>query len=210
MNQSFEPTTAHLDNTTINIKQGHLSIRTNDKGSCSTSSSPMDDAFMSSEDNYAERVAAQNNMDMEVSHPSLPSDVPSYDFTLPPSQPPCISHEETPNPTSIGEICMSMEPFPPMVIPYSANVPADSSLWDGNFMATFLFGTNEFLNSDICNIVCFLQCMAYFLRQRNLERHNGNNIPQLELFGKSCYIPEIWQLCNLFLLIILLKLIIVG
>jgi len=43
-----------------------------------------------------------------------------------------------------------------MVILYSANVLADSSLWDSNFMATSLFGTNEFLNSNIHNIACFL------------------------------------------------------
>ena len=62
----------------------------------------------------------------------------------------------------------------------SANVPANPSLWDGNFMATSLFGTNEFLHSDVCNMACFL-------KQRSLTGHNGNNIAQLELFGKSAW-----------------------
>jgi len=80
-----------------------------------------------------------------------------------------------------------MEPSPPTVISYSTNVPADPILWDGNFTATSLFGTNEFLNSDITNISCSLQCMACFLRQRNLKGRNRNNIKQLDLFGQSAW-----------------------
>jgi len=75
-----------------------------------------------------------------------------------------------------------------MVIPYSANVPADPSLWDGNFTATSLFGTNKFLQSDVRNMACSLQRMACFLKQRSLEGRNNNNIPQLELFGKSAWV----------------------
>jgi len=51
---------------------------------------------------------------------------------------------------------MSLEPLLPMVIPYSANVTANPNLWDGNFTATLLFGTNKFLQSDICNMACSL------------------------------------------------------
>lgn len=80
-----------------------------------------------------------------------------------------------------------MEPFSPMVIPYSTNVPTNPSLWDSNFMVTFLFSTNEFLNSDIQNIACSLQWMAYFLWQRNIEDHNGNNIRQLNPFGELAW-----------------------
>ena len=47
---------------------------------------------------------------------------------------------------------MSMELSSSMVIPYSANILADLSLWDNNFTATSIFSTNEFLNSDVCNI----------------------------------------------------------
>jgi len=75
-----------------------------------------------------------------------------------------------------------------MVIPYSANVPADPSLWDGNFTATSLFGTNKFLQSDVRNMACSLQRMACFLKQRSLEGRDNNNIPQLELFGKSAWV----------------------
>ena len=76
---------------------------------------------------------------------------------------------------------------PPTANPYSANAPADPSLWDGNFSATSIFGTNEFLQNDVRNIACSLSHMATFLRQRNLEEHNGNNIPQLELFGEAAW-----------------------
>ena len=74
-----------------------------------------------------------------------------------------------------------------MVIPYSANVLTNPNLWDGNFIATSLFSTNEFLQSNVHNMVCSLQCMACFLKQQSLERHDGNNISQLELFGKSAW-----------------------
>jgi len=67
------------------------------------------------------------------------------------------------------------------------NVPADPSLWDDNFTATSLLGTNKFLNSDIYNMAYSLQQMACFLRQRNLEDCNGNNILQLKLFSESAW-----------------------
>jgi len=116
-----------------------------------------------------------------------PPNVPSFDFVLPPSQTPRVSNEENPGRTPTTDTITSTEPSPPTVIPYSANVPADPTLWDGNFTATSLFGTNEFLNSDINNISCSLQRMACFLRQRNLEGRNGNNIKQLDPFGQSAW-----------------------
>jgi len=92
-----------------------------------------------------------------------------YDFSLPLSQAPHVSNEEALNPTPNGYTNMPTELSPPMVIPYNANVLADPSLWDGNFMATSLFGTNEFLHSDVCNMACFL-------KQRSLTGYNSNNI----------------------------------
>ena len=67
-----------------------------------------------------------------------------------------------------------------MVISYSTNVLANPNLWDGNFIVTLLFGTNKFLQSNVCNMACFL-------KQHSLEGHDGNNIPQLELFGESTW-----------------------
>ena len=60
--------TAQLDDTMFNIQRDHLTTRANDQGPCSTSSSPMDNLFMLFECDYTEHVAAQNNMEMEVSH----------------------------------------------------------------------------------------------------------------------------------------------
>jgi len=69
-----------------------------------------------------------------------------YDFAMPPSQTPCAPHKDVLNePSPADNFNTSPEPSLPMVIPYSANVPADPSLWDGNFTATSLFGTNKFL-----------------------------------------------------------------
>ena len=91
------------------------------------------------------------------------------------------------DPVSNGHSSASNEPSPPTVIPYSTNVPTDPSLWDGNFTAMSFFGTNEFFNSNICNIACSLQYMACFLRQRNLEGRNGNNIRHLDPFSESAW-----------------------
>jgi len=141
-----------------------------------------------SECDYAERVAMQNNMDIVADNAPSTAGPQKYDFAMPPSQTPRAPHEGTSNnPSLTDNINTSPEPSPPTVIPYSANIPADPNLWDGNFTATSLFGTNEFLQSDVRNMACSLQCMACFLKQRSLEGRDGNNIPQLELFGESAW-----------------------
>ena len=89
-----------------------------------------------------------------------------YDFTMPPWQSPRAPHKDTPNnPSPSDNFNTSPEPSPPMVIPYSTNVPADPNLWDGNFTAISLFGMNKFLQSNVCNMACSLQYMACFLKQ---------------------------------------------
>jgi len=148
----------------------------------------MDDFSPPLEVDYAERVAANCNMDIETTDPSRPSaeNVTSFSFSLPASNP-RVPLEEALNSTTTSNIDISTQPSPPEVIPYSANVPADPSLWDGNFTATSLFGTNEFLNSDINNVTCSLKCMACFLRQRNVKDQNANSIRQLDPFGESAW-----------------------
>jgi len=138
---------------------------------------------------YAERVVAQNNMDI-VADNAPPSTGPQkYNFAMLPSQTPRAPHKDVLNePFPADNFNTFPEPSPPMVIPYSANVPADPSLWDSNFTATSLFGTNEFLQSDIRNMACSLQRMACFLKQQSLEGRNSNNISQLELFGESAWV----------------------
>jgi len=138
---------------------------------------------------YAERVAAQNNMDIVADNTPPSAGPQKYDFAMPPLQMPRAPHEDTLNqPSPADNFNTSPEPSPLTVIPYSTNVLADPSLWDSNFTATSLFGTNEFLQSDIHNMACSLQRMACFLKQRSLEGHDGNNIPQLELFGESAWV----------------------
>jgi len=107
---------------------------------------------------------------------------------MPPSQTPRAPHEDAPNePSPADNFNTSLEPSLPTVISYSANIPADPNLWDSNFTATSLFGMNEFLQSDVRNMACSLQCMACFLKQRSLEGRDSNNIPQLELFGELAW-----------------------
>jgi len=126
-------------------------------------------------------------MDIEITDPSLPSaeNATSFSFSLPVSDP-CVPLKEAPNSAVTGYSNFS-KPSPPEVIPYNANVSVDPSLWDRNFSATSLFGTNEFLNSDINNIMCSLKCMACFLRQRNVKERDANSIRQLDPFGESAW-----------------------
>jgi len=138
------------------------------------------DSSPPSEMDYAERVASQNNMDVEVSDP-IPSqvEVPSalvHDLSFPALAPTNSYNVAASNLTPVHDET-TPQPAPPSVIPYSANVPADPSLWDGDFSATSIFSTNEFLQGDVRNIACSLSRIATFLRQRNLEDHNGNSIP---------------------------------
>jgi len=137
---------------------------------------------------YTERVIVQNNMDIAADNTPPFTSPQKYDFAMPPLLTPHAPHEDMPNNPSLADnFNTSPESSPPMVIPYSANVPADPNLWDSNFTATSLFGTNKFLQSNVCNMACLLQHMACFLKQQSLEGRNGNNIPQLELFGKSAW-----------------------
>jgi len=148
----------------------------------------MDNSSPPSEVDYAEHVAANYNMDIEITDPSLPSaeNATCFSFSLSVSNS-CVPFEEVPNSAITNNIDISMEPSPPEVIPYSANVPADPSLWDGNFTATSLFGTNKFLNSDINNIMCFLKRMVCFLRQQNVKDWDANSIRQLDPFSESAW-----------------------
>lgn len=78
MNHNAEQTTARPDDTAFNIQRGRPTTRAADSSTRSTSSSPMDDESTPSECDYAERVAAQNNMEVEV---SLTSPLRTYQRT---------------------------------------------------------------------------------------------------------------------------------
>jgi len=70
-----------------------------------------------SEIDYAEHVAANCNMDIEVTNPSLPlaDDTISFNFSLPPFNP-HVSLEKVLNSAPISETNISTEPSPPLVI----------------------------------------------------------------------------------------------
>jgi len=145
MSPNFENTIARPDDTALSIQRGHPPSCTSTESSHSLSPSLMDDS-PSSDCDYAERVAAQNNMDIEADNAPPPDGPQKYDFAIPPSQAPRAPHEDTLNePSPADNLNMSQEPSPPTVIPYSTNVLADPNLWDSNFTATSLFGMNEFL-----------------------------------------------------------------
>ena len=187
MSPNFENTIARPDDTALSIQRGRPPSRASTQSSCNSSPSLMDDSPPSDCD-YAEQVAAQNNMDIETDNAPPFAGLQKYDFTMPPLQTPHAPHEDVPNePFPADNFNMSPEPSLPTVISYSANVLADPNLWDGNFTATSLFGTNEFLQSDVRNMACLLQHMACFLKQQSLEGCDGNNIPQLKLFGESAW-----------------------
>jgi len=82
-------------------------------------------------------------MDVEEcnSFPPLVNNTLLYNFSLSPSYT-CVPIEEAPIAGSTDKVDNSLKPSPPLVIPYSTNVLADSSLWDGGFVTTSLFGMN--------------------------------------------------------------------
>ena len=102
-------------------------------------------------------VTANNDMDVEEANPFPPSvnNTLRYNFSLPSSYT-YVPIEKVPNSRSTNETDISSDPSPLSVILYSTNIPVDSSLWDRGFVATSIFGMNEFLQSDICNIACLL------------------------------------------------------
>ena len=185
---NLNTTSARLEDNAYNIQCGCLMSHTSTNRPRSNSPSLMDDSSPPSEVDYAEYITANCNMNIEIMDPSLPSgeNVTCFPFSLPASNP-HVSLEEAPNSATSSNIDISTEPSPPKVILYSANVPADPSLWDGNFTATSLFSTNKFLNSDISNIMCSLKRIAYFLRQQNVKDQNANSIRQLDPFGESAW-----------------------
>jgi len=170
-------TSARPEDDVYNIQHGCPTSHTSTNGLHSNSPFSMDNSSSPSEVDYAEHVAANCNMDIEIMDLSLPSaeNATSFSFSLPASDP-RVPLEEAPNSAVTGYSDFSTEPSSSKVIPYNANVPADPSLWDENFSATSLFGTNEFLNSDINNITCSLKRMAYFLRQQNVKKQDANSI----------------------------------
>ena len=179
---------ARPDNTAVNIQWGRPISRASVGGPQSPSPSPMDSSAPSDMD-YAERVAIQNNMDVDETTIKDPqSQEPHEESMQPPISAPthlCSPSEAVPINTLEKDPLFQL--LPPDVILYSANILADLSLWDGNFGVISLFGTNEFLQSDVNNMAISLQCMATFLRQRKLENCSGNNIQQLHSFGKAVW-----------------------
>ena len=62
-------TSARLKDDAYNIQHGRLTFHNSAKNPHSTSSSPMDDSSPPLEIDYAERVAANCNMDIEIMDP---------------------------------------------------------------------------------------------------------------------------------------------
>jgi len=155
MNPNVKNTKARPDNTALSIQCGRPPSHMSTESSHSSFPSLIDD-LLPLDCNYTERVTVQNNMDIVADSAPSTASPQRYNFTMLPSQTLCAPHEGVPiDPSLMGIINISPEPSLPMVIPYNANVPADPNLWDGSFTAT-LFGTNKFLQSNICNMACSL------------------------------------------------------
>jgi len=129
MSPNFENTIARPDDTAFSIQRGRPPSRVSTESSCSSSLSLMDNSPPSDCD-YTERVAAQNNMVIEADNTPPSAGLQKYDFAMPPLQTPCAPHEDALNePSPADNFNTSLEPSPPTVIPYSANVPADYHKW---------------------------------------------------------------------------------
>jgi len=123
----------------VNIQRGRPISRAS-VGSPRSPSSSLTTSSNLFDVDYVERVAMQNNMDVDETTAQGAESI----------QPPTVAlaHPRASSeaaPISTMEPDPLSQPSPPDVIPYEANVPVDPSLWDGNFGVTSLFGTNGFL-----------------------------------------------------------------
>jgi len=102
---NLNTTSARPEDDAYNIQCGHLTSRTSTNGPRSNSPSPMDNSSPPSEVDYAERVAANCNMDIEITDPSLPSgeNVACFPFSL----------EKVPNSATSSNIDISTDPLSP-------------------------------------------------------------------------------------------------
>jgi len=139
-------------------------------------------------------------------HATHPIDPPPFTFVL--SHKPSHIYEEpgkvtqpsneniTPPTNHLEENTSTTTSMGSSVIPYSPNTPANLQLWDGNFAATSLFGTEEFLVSNTNNIACSLQCIATFIKQRSLQGKKVDDFPQLKEIGFTAWelISAIYEL----------------
>jgi len=126
---SLELTSIRSEDDVFNIQHGWLLSHISMGGPHSTFLSPMDKSSLSKMD-YAEQVAFANNTEAETldSSPPVNNTALSYNFSLFPSQPPHVCNKKTPISASNGITYILLEPSSPTVIPYSTNIPADSSL----------------------------------------------------------------------------------
>jgi len=60
-------------------------------------------------------------------------------------------------------------------------------LWDSTFSSISLFSTVEVLEGDAKNIVCSLQRIATFIKQRPLGNRDSLDIPQISDFGFTAW-----------------------
>ena len=98
------------------------------ESSHSLSPSLMDD-FPPLDCDYAERVAAQNNIDIVADNAPSTTGSQRYSFAMLPLQTPCAPYKGAPNnPSPTDNTNTSLEPSLPMVIPYSTNIPAVTTL----------------------------------------------------------------------------------
>ena len=96
MSPNFENTIARPDDTALSIQRGRPPSHASTQSSCSLSPSLMDDSPPLDCD-YAERVAAQNNMDIVADNTPPSAGPQKYDFAMPPLQMPRAPHEDTLN-----------------------------------------------------------------------------------------------------------------
>ena len=134
---------------------------------------------------YAERMQIQSNNikqaeQVEQEYQQNP------DFPYAP-QASDIEHSQPTHGNGIDSNTVSPPVLEPSIIPYQANQPIDPLLWDGNFSAISLFGTEEFLNSNTKNIAYSLQRMANFIKQRPIGDKTEKDIPQIDQFGYAAW-----------------------
>jgi len=103
-------TSTRPEDNAYNIQRGYLTSSNSAKNPCNTSLSPMDDSFPPSKVDYVEHVAANCNINIEITDLSLPpvENATRFSFSLPASNP-RVPLEEAPNSINISDIDISAE-----------------------------------------------------------------------------------------------------
>jgi len=94
-----------------------------------------------------------------------------------------LPHGQTVHPTSgsphVKDMVININ------LPYDPNAPMEPKLWDGNFHPISLHGSMEYLVLDSKNIKNFLNFMAKYISNKQVDSSKSNDLEDFHSIGKA-------------------------